>query len=196
MLTTNTDSSPNSPNPTVGSSGTTPNSSTKTAGKLELLSRLDRFKPQSSPFPVHLGLFAYGTLTIDAVMHALLDRVPPSKATTAPGWRAAGLPDLPYPGLVLDPTSNAPGRVYNDLAEREWAILDAFENPKYDIARVTLGNGAEEALAYVWPADPPALAATWNVDCIDTEGMEDYLAMCVEFRQEWEESQKSKELIV
>ncbi|KAK4193993.1 hypothetical protein QBC40DRAFT_155043, partial [Triangularia verruculosa] len=131
-------------------------------------------------------LFAYGTLTIDAVMHALLDRVPPSEVATAPGWRAAGLPDLPYPGLVVDPTSNAWGRLYQDLTERECEILDAFENPKYDIAQVTLSSGAK-ALAYVWPADPPALTTTWTVGCIDAEGMEDYLAMCAEFRQDWEE---------
>ncbi|KAK0737500.1 hypothetical protein B0T21DRAFT_410949 [Apiosordaria backusii] len=188
-------SNPNpNPNLTTGhAAGSSGPNSTKIAGKLELLSRLDCLKPSSpSAFPTHLGLFAYGTLTIDAVMHALLGRVPPSTTTTAPGWRAAGLPDLPYPGLIADPTSNAPGRVYNDLTEREWAILDAFENPKYDIARIELANNASEALAYVWPAEPPALTTTWTVDCIDTERMEDYIAMCVEFRQEWEESQRLK----
>ncbi|VBB72966.1 Putative protein of unknown function [Podospora comata] len=196
-MSTTTSNNPN-PNPNTPTAPSGPGS-TKIAGKLELLSRQNRYRPplsssssaRSSPFPTHLGLFAYGTLTIDAVMHALLDRVPPSTLTSAPGWRAAGLPDLPYPGLVADPTSVAPGRAYNDLTEREWAILDSFENPKYDVARVTLASGAE-ALAYIWPADPPALTTTWTVDFIDTEGMEDYLAMCVEFRQDWEESQRSK----
>ncbi|KAK0671238.1 hypothetical protein QBC41DRAFT_386770 [Cercophora samala] len=191
MSTSSDNPNPN-PNTPAAKSGSSP---TKIAGKLELLSRLNRFQPpsssSSSPFPTHLGLFAYGTLTIDAVMHALLDRVPPSALTSAPGWRAAGLPDLPYPGLVAESTSDAPGRIYHDLTEPEWAILDAFENPKYDIARITLANGAE-ALVYVWPADPPVLTTTWTVDSIDTEGMEDYIAMCVEFRQDWEESQGSK----
>ncbi|KAK3371931.1 hypothetical protein B0H63DRAFT_483318 [Podospora didyma] len=132
------------------------------------------------------GLFAYGTLTMDAVMLTLLDRVPPSERTTAPGWRAAGLPDLPYPGLVADPQSNALGRLYLDLTEREWALLDAFENPVYDIAAVTLANG-QRGLAYVWPVtDPPALAHTWTVDLIDPAGVEAYLARCKLWRQEWE----------
>ncbi|KAK4162024.1 hypothetical protein QBC43DRAFT_322710 [Cladorrhinum sp. PSN259] len=148
--------------------------------------RLCRLKPSTS-----LGLFAYGSLTIDAVMHALLDRVPPSEQITAPGWRAAGLPDLPYPGLVPDQSSGAPGapgRLYHDLTEREWALLDAFENPKYTLESVLLANGST-ALAYVWPAEPPALAATWTPDSIGPDGMEEYLAMCVEWRQEWEASQ-------
>jgi hypothetical protein len=55
--------------------------------------------------PTQLGLFTYGTLTMDSVIHALLGRVPPSQATTAPGWRAAGLPDLPS---VNQPTPYLP----------------------------------------------------------------------------------------
>lgn len=83
--------------------------------------------------------------------------------------------------------AGAPGWLYIDLTEREWALLDAFENPKYNLETITLANGSE-ALAYVWPADPPALTTTWTPESINTDGMEEYLTMCVEWRQEWEAS--------
>ena len=104
--------------------------------------------------PLPPGLFAYGTLTLDPVISALLDRVPPSRSVRAPGWRAAGLPGLPYPGLVPQRSempsaagggSGAPGRLYLDLGARDWAILDAFENPEYEIGLVTLEHGCQGA---------------------------------------------------
>ncbi|KAK5662836.1 hypothetical protein OQA88_6247 [Cercophora sp. LCS_1] len=136
----------------------------------------------ASGHPLGLGLFAYGSLTIDSVMLALLDRVPPYEATTAPGWRAAGLPDLPYPGLVQDTTAAAPGRLYKDLTEREWALLDDFENPIYHVAEIELANG-HKGLAYVWPE--VSLTTTWVVESMHSR-MEAYLEMCTMCRKQWE----------
>ncbi len=132
--------------------------------------------------------------------------------TSAPGWRAAGLPDLPwvstsryyitlgisvthiecherYPGLVADATANAPGRLYLDLTEREWKLLDAFENPLYDVAVVTLANDMQ-GLAYVWPTvgAPMALITTWTLKTMDEKSTEEYLSRVVGWREEWEES--------
>ncbi|KAK0733843.1 hypothetical protein B0T26DRAFT_604615, partial [Lasiosphaeria miniovina] len=137
--------------------------------------------------PKRLGLFAYGTLTMDAVMKTLLDRVPPSQPTAAPGWRAAGLPGLPYPGLVRDASASAPGRVYHDLTAREWLVLDAFEDGAYDVAAVALadGQGQQRAVAYVWPAETPALASTWTPDAVDVAA---YVSRCGAWRREWEAS--------
>ena len=155
--------------------------------------------------PPPLGLFAYGTLTLDPVISALLDRVPPSRSARAPGWRAAGLPGLPYPGLVPQRTetlsagggsgSGAPGRLYLDLSPRDWAILDAFENPEYEIGLVALEHG-DKALAYLWPdvaesdgGQGKALGTTWTIDWAveDKAGMALYLERCVAWRQTWEE---------
>ncbi|KAH8880140.1 hypothetical protein GQ53DRAFT_755320 [Thozetella sp. PMI_491] len=146
------------------------------------------------------GLFAYGTLILDPVISALLDRIPPSTNIRAPGWRAAGLPGLPYPGLVPDASylAGVPGRLYFDLTPREWAILDAFENPEYEVGLVGL-EGGQKALAYVWPdvaeeegGAGKALSTTWTVDWAaqDEEGSKQYLEWVVSFREEWEEEQR------
>ncbi|KAK3363313.1 hypothetical protein B0T25DRAFT_36018 [Lasiosphaeria hispida] len=140
-----------------------------------------------------LGLFAYGTLTLDSVMQILLGRIPPSELTSAPGWRAAGLPDLSYPGLVADQTGNAPGRLYSDLTEAEWTLLDAFENPLYDVAPLSLANG-RRGLAYVWPSSAPqALTSTWTVDSVDAAIIDMYLENCAAWREEWDKSRNDLE---
>ncbi|MDQ2709051.1 MAG: gamma-glutamylcyclotransferase [Actinomycetota bacterium] len=72
-------------------------------------------------------LFAYGTLVIDDVITALICRVPSWIRATAPGWRAAGIPDRDYPGLIPNLSSSAGGRIYRDLTPTEWILLDDFE---------------------------------------------------------------------
>jgi len=124
-------------------------------------------------------LFVYGTLVLDVVVATLMDRVPSSEVTSAPGWRAARLPGLPYPGLVADDAADAPGRVYTDLSDDEWAILDAFENPTYDVAVVELRSG-RCGLAYVWPDE--SLPATWTVESLAGEGLQSYLERCASWR--------------
>ncbi|KAH8762098.1 hypothetical protein F5883DRAFT_646882 [Diaporthe sp. PMI_573] len=83
-------------------------------------------------------LFAYGSLLLEAVIAALLDRVPDNELARAPGYRVSRLPDQPFPGLVHDASSEAHGRIYRGLSPKEWAILDAFENSLYKVQVVTL----------------------------------------------------------
>lgn len=120
---------------------------------------------------------------MEAVVRTLIDRVPESEETSAPGWRAARLPDLPYPGLVADTSSAAPGRVYVDLTDREWAVLDAFEDPEYTISVVELRSG-RRALAYVWPHD--ALTTTWTATSLDAAETGAYLEGCAAWRARFE----------
>ena len=42
-------------------------------------------------------LFAYGTLLLDDVVSALIDRIPHHQDATAPGWRVVRLPLRVYP---------------------------------------------------------------------------------------------------
>ncbi|MGH3903652.1 MAG: gamma-glutamylcyclotransferase family protein [Pseudonocardiaceae bacterium] len=95
-------------------------------------------------------LFVYGTLVIDQVIRALIDRVPTHEPVIAQGWRVAQLPDRLYPGLVPD-RCQAPGRLYTDLTTREWATLDAFEDPTYALTTLEVLPGPRPALAYIWP---------------------------------------------
>lgn len=57
---------------------------------------------KDQPSAVTNDLFVYGTLTLDHVMEALIDRVPTHETVTAEGWRMARLPGRPYRGLVHD----------------------------------------------------------------------------------------------
>lgn len=124
-------------------------------------------------------LFVYGTLTLNAVVFTLLDRIPESVPTEAAGWRVACLRALPYPGLVRDAGSTAAGRVYADLRPAEWSVLDAFEDPTYVIEPLQLENG-RRGLAYVWPGD--ALPETWTPELLDHAALAAYLERCASWR--------------
>ena len=128
-------------------------------------------------------LFVYGTLALDDVVRALIDRVPAGELSSAPGWRAARLPGLPYPGLVRDPPAEAPGRVYADLTEAEWEVLDAFEDPTYTVEPVRLSSD-RTSLAYVWPDE--ALPESWRRGSLEGAEMEAYLDRCARWRARWE----------
>jgi gamma-glutamylcyclotransferase (GGCT)/AIG2-like uncharacterized protein YtfP len=134
-------------------------------------------------------LFVYGTLALDEVVRALIDRVPAHVETSAAGWRAARLPELPYPGLVADESAEAPGRVYTDLSDAEWAVLDAFEDPTYIVAPLVVSHG-RTALAYVWPND--SLPSTWTITSLDRGGLDAYLQRCRDWRTRFEERQDQR----
>ncbi|GAA3310600.1 gamma-glutamylcyclotransferase family protein [Streptomyces cinereospinus] len=96
-------------------------------------------------------LFCYGTLQFDAVLKALLGRIPEQVPAAAPGYRAAALIDRVYPGLVVSAAGgSASGVALTDLSNEEWRIRDAFEDEKYDLCEVALSTGAT-AWAYIWP---------------------------------------------
>lgn len=121
-------------------------------------------------------LFAYGTLQFDVVLEALIGRIPQQVSASAPGWRAASLEARVYPGLVAAPDSVAPGILFTDLSRGEWAILDAFEDDRYDLNEVTLSSGGR-GLAYIWP-DGEVLDEDWNAEQFRTRHLEEYAARC------------------
>jgi len=82
-------------------------------------------------------------------------------------------------------SSGAPGRLYLDLTDREWAILDYFEDSCYSITSVKLVNG-RTALAYVWPKEPAALETDWIIASISPERMSRYVEDCQKVRREFE----------
>ncbi|MFC9915370.1 gamma-glutamylcyclotransferase family protein [Streptomyces sp. NPDC127197] len=63
-------------------------------------------------------LFCYGTLQFDAVLEALLGRIPERTSAEAPGWRAAALEGRVYPGLVQAVGGSAAGVLMTDLRGR------------------------------------------------------------------------------
>lgn len=146
-----------------------PHSTAQTATSMTS-GRPHRFAPDAA------HLFAYGTLQFDAVLKALLGRIPERLSASAPGWRAASLQGRVYPGLVASPASTAPGVLLTDLSRREWTILDAFEDDRYDLREVTLGSGERE-LAYIWP-DGEVREEDWDVQEFRDRHLQEYAARC------------------
>lgn len=129
-------------------------------------------------------LFAYGTLAIDDVISTLIDRIPAFDNVAAHGWRTSRLPGLPYPGLVASAGDVAAGRVYTDLTQTEWVVLDAFEDPVYTLTEVRLAPSNTTALAYVWP--DAVEAAVWRPDSLTGNSLTEYLERCKRWRQRHE----------
>ena len=135
-------------------------------------------------------MFVYGTLLVDEVVTALLDRVPVYERTSALGWRVAQLPGKPYPGLVPDEHAEAPGRVYLDLSLEEWGTLDAFEDPGYALVELQVGAGRTAALAYVWPDD--RLSAAWSIERFTDAELHGYLERCAAWRDRYDKQQRRR----
>jgi gamma-glutamylcyclotransferase (GGCT)/AIG2-like uncharacterized protein YtfP len=132
--------------------------------------RRDRLSPDAAL------LFVYGTLQFDAVLEALIGRIPQRVSSSAPGWRAASLEGRVYPGLVAAPGSAAPGALLTDLSRREWAILDAFEDDRYDLREVSLTSGGR-GLAYIWP-DGEVRDEDWDAEQFRARHLQEYAARC------------------
>ncbi|MFF8431074.1 gamma-glutamylcyclotransferase family protein [Streptomyces sp. NPDC016566] len=122
-------------------------------------------------------LFAYGTLQFDAVLRALLGRIPERAAASAPGYRAAALAGRVYPGLVSRACgSPVPGVVLTDLSNEEWRILDRFEDERYDLREVALSTG-QQGWAYVWSGGD-VRPDDWDAAEFQDQHLEEYAARC------------------
>ncbi|MEU3795775.1 gamma-glutamylcyclotransferase family protein [Streptomyces fructofermentans] len=122
-------------------------------------------------------LFCYGTLQFDAVLTALLGRIPARAPASAPGWRAALLEGRVYPGLVVSTLgSTAPGALLTDLSNEEWRILDAFEDDRYELQEVTLSTG-DRGWAYIW-LDGEVQPENWDAAVFEALHLPEYAARC------------------
>ncbi|MFD7505421.1 gamma-glutamylcyclotransferase family protein [Streptomyces sp. NPDC059850] len=122
-------------------------------------------------------LFCYGTLQFDDVLEALLGRIPARTPASAPGWRAAALEGRVYPGLVVNALGGAAaGMLLTGLSDEEWAILDAFEDRRYELLEIPLANG-ERGWAYIWQ-DGEVREEDWDAETFETQHLEEYAARC------------------
>ena len=132
-------------------------------------------------------LFVYGTLLLDDVVRVLIGRIPDYQHAVAPGWQAVCLPQRVYPGLVPGP-GEAAGKVFTDLTDTEWATLDAFEDPDYTLATVSVLLSTEvemDALSYTWRGRHTN--QPWSATDFGRDELANYLDRCRNWRQRYEQ---------
>jgi gamma-glutamylcyclotransferase (GGCT)/AIG2-like uncharacterized protein YtfP len=129
-------------------------------------------------------LFVYGTLLLDDIVKSLIDRVPHHNQAIAHGWRIVCLPQKIYPGLVPG-DGGATGKLFIDLTNTEWALLDAFEDPDYRLTPLTVSTPLEtNALAYVWQGEHTN--QPWARAKFESQDLTDYLNRCRTWRHRYE----------
>ncbi|MDU8993114.1 gamma-glutamylcyclotransferase family protein [Streptomyces mirabilis] len=106
----------------------------------------------------------------------LIGRVPERQPTTTLGWRAAALEGRVYPGLVSAPGSEARGLLLTGMNEREWRVLDAFEDDRYDLQRIDL-TCRSAAWAYVWPGGEVQVE-DWDAAGFQERHLQAYAGRC------------------
>jgi gamma-glutamylcyclotransferase (GGCT)/AIG2-like uncharacterized protein YtfP len=141
----------------------------------------DRSTGLQAPLPNRLAdrptaLFVYGTLQFETVLGGLIGRVPERQPTTTLGWRAAALEGRVYPGLVSAPGSEARGLLLTGMSEREWRVLDAFEDDRYDLQRIDL-TCRSAAWAYVWPGGEVQVE-DWDAAGFQERHLQAYAGRC------------------
>lgn len=132
--------------------------------------RRDRLSPRPDL------LFCYGTLQFDAVLEALLKRIPERTPASAPGYRAAALAGRVYPGLVHANDNSAAGVLLTDLSYKEWEILDSFEDLHYELREVALSTG-KSGWAYIWRGGD-VQEDDWDAEGFQARYLVEYAARC------------------
>ncbi len=96
-------------------------------------------------------LFAYGTLTFDEVMEAVLGRAGPAIEAVLDGYERRVMRGATYPGIAPREDGQVRGRLWTDLSPAELVRLDEFEGSMYrrEAVVVETPQGRRDAMAYV-----------------------------------------------
>jgi gamma-glutamylcyclotransferase (GGCT)/AIG2-like uncharacterized protein YtfP len=97
--------------------------------------------------------------------------------TTVEGWRVTALADVVYPGL-LPGGGAATGHLLTGLDREEWNVIDAFEDPLYELTALK-AVGGESAWAYTCPnTSTAAVAGSWTAHNFVTHHLATYVERC------------------
>ena len=130
--------------------------------------------------PVAAGdaLFVYGTLMFDAVLRALLGRVPARQQARAHSCRRWAIRGRRYPALTIgDSAESAPpvaGYLIADLSRGEWGTIDRYEDDHYELARIQTDSGPAWAYCY-GRARQAELRGAWNPSEFEARYLDEYL---------------------
>ncbi|KAL3747966.1 AIG2-like protein D [Eucalyptus grandis] len=138
-----------------------------------------------------VNVFVYGSLLVDDVVRALLNRVPPSSPALLPDFHRFSIKGRVYPAILPLPKHTVSGKVLMGITVPELDMLDTFEDVEYTrtTVQVTLLDSSDklEAEAYVWSdKHDPNLYGDWDFEEWKQKHMDDFLKMTVGFVGELE----------
>lgn len=107
--------------------------------------------------------------------------MPDIEVAVARNWRVAALPRRPYPGLVARPGRVAGGVLLGGLTQADWAVIDAFEDPEYELRAIQVVGRDDPVLAYVWTAQP--CEQDWHAAIFAAGHLERHAQWCAQWRQ-------------
>jgi len=103
-----------------------------------------------------MNLFAYGTLCVPDVMHAVVGRELEGSPATLEQYRRRLISGCVFPGITAAPDEEVAGTLFLNLDEATMTRLDAYEASFYERRSVSVRspNAADPvpAEAYVLPA--------------------------------------------
>lgn len=127
-------------------------------------------------------LFVYGTLCFPDVMNTLVGYDPQALPCEASGVRRYRIRGQVYPMLRMEAGGviNQMAFVYQTLRPNDWRIIDAFEDPRYQLARITTSLGS--ALSYISQDEAMTADGPWSSSVFEQKHLTDYLAMCRQWK--------------
>lgn len=128
-------------------------------------------------------VFAYGTLQIPEVMHAVTRKHFPAQPARLNGYARYGLVGRSFPGLRAEPGAATAGILYSRVGAEALRRLDDFEDDFY--RRMTLSvitDSGEEASAEVYVVPPEYYGLLtrypWELDEFRRTGLREFMARC------------------
>ena len=129
-------------------------------------------------------LFTYGSLLFDPVVDALLGYVPRRQNAVVSGWARFGVPGKPYPVLVATPGCAVAAIVLTGLTREDWRIVDAFENPNYELTSMAVLPTMTNVYAYTG-TELMSTGVRWSVQKFFAE-QGNYVARVQHWRAEFD----------
>eukprot|EP00894_Picocystis_sp_ML_P004884 jgi/Pico_ML_1/55401/g1091.t1 len=136
-------------------------------------------------------MFAYGTLLVDQVVEALLQRPVERKPAVLQDYKRFRIKGKPYPAIVQWKGGKVEGSVF-DVDQKEMKLLDIYEGDDYDriVAEVMARDesGSEVALptqVYAYPELTEEMDGEWDPEDFNEHHLGEYVALCTALRKEF-----------
>jgi gamma-glutamylcyclotransferase (GGCT)/AIG2-like uncharacterized protein YtfP len=134
------------------------------------------------------NFFAYGTLELPELLRALTGKTYQSTPALLREHRRAMLSDCAYPAVTPARAAAVRGRLYLNLDDASWRLVDAFEGDEYERRAVVVvdsrGNPIDAQAYILRPGLRHQLTSqVWDMRRFRKHHFARYLAACTELRR-------------